>query len=273
MEREVQQRKAEDIFDFRKTNDSIDNQMKKVEFTGYKKLAFVSIAFAAFLSVGLTLGNIGVTKYKSSLEIEKLETISQLEQQRTNSQKALENQQKAKDNANLEEQKMVDFVANKIKAIDKPTFAKFIDYLEGHKSFYDDRLKTIRKSLFEAQTANRAQAIDPNNTSKELEVAIVNYKKDLEDVINKTTSIYSSVKDNHVKEDKVNINDMKTFLKLYDQFSNGLVIHNKPIELKIKDILYVKNKANVDYNTTHDVFSLDEKINQEAEKTIKKFKP
>lgn len=272
MEREYQQ-KAEDIFDFRKTNESIDTQMKKVETAGYKKLAFMSIAFAAFLSVGLTIGNIGVTKYKSSLEVERLETISQLEQQKNNSQKALDNQQKMRDNVALEEQKMVDFVANKIKSIDKATFNKMIDYLEGHQNFYDERLKTIRKSLFEAQVANRAQAVDPNNTSKELEVAIINYKKDLEDVINKTTSIYSSVKDNHVKEDKVNINDMKTFLKLYDQFSNGLVIHNKPIELKIKDILYVKNKGNVDYNNAHDVFNVDEKMNQDAEKTIKKFKP
>lgn len=273
MEREYQKESGDTMFDFRKSNTLINEQMKKVEVTGYKKLAILSLAFASFLSIGLTAGNIAVSKYQAGLQIEKLQAVSQIQQQELVAKKALENQQKLKEGTNLEEQKNVDFVANKIKAIDKTNFAHFISYLEGHQSLYDERLKTIRQSLFDAQQIDRAHAIDPNTTSKELEVSLVNYKKDLEEVINKTNSIYSSVKDNHIKEDKVNLNDMKTFLKLYDQFANGLVIHNKPIELKIKDILYVKNKANVDYNTSHNMFNNDDKMNQEAEKTIKKLKP
>jgi hypothetical protein len=148
-----------------------------------------------------------------------------------------------------------------------------MNYLDEHKNLYDERVKNIRKSLFEAQNVDRGHAIDPNTTSKDLEIYVVNYKKDLEDVMNKTSSIYSSVKDGRVKEDKLAPGDMRTFLKLYDQFSNGLVLHNKGIELKIKDILYIKNKANVDYNNSHDMFGADEKINQASENTIKKLKP
>lgn len=273
MEREYQKTDSNDMFDFRKSDETIDNQVKKFEYAGYKKLAFLSIAVATLLSIGLTLGNIGVAKYKSSLEVDKLQEISQLEQQKNIAEKSLEAQEKAKENTNLEQQKQIEFLANKIKSLDKVHFAKFIDYLDAHKNLYDERLKTIRQSLFEAQNADRRQSVDPNTTSKELEVALVNYKKDLEDVMVKTSSIYSSVKDNRIKEDKVTINDMKTFLKLYDQFENGLVIHNKPIELKIKDILYIKNKANVEYNNSHDMFNLDEKNNNEAEKNIKKIKP
>lgn len=273
MEREYQKTDSNDMFDFRKSNTVVEEQLKKVEYAGYRKLAFMSIAVAAFLSVGLTLGNIAVTKYKSSLEIDKIHEMAQIQQQQNAADRALQAQQKAKDATNLDEQKQLDFTASKIKSIDKATFSRFIDYLDGHKNLYDERLKIIRKSLYDAQAADRRNAIDPNNTSKELEVALISYKKDLEDVINKTTAIYSSVKDNHVKEDKISLNDMKTFLKLYDQFSNGLVIHNKPIELKIKDILYLKNKANVEYNSNHDMFNVDEKTNQDAEKLIKKFKP
>lgn len=274
MEREYQkQEENENMFDFRKSNTVINDQIKKLEVTGYKKLAIVSIAFAAFISIGLTAGNIVVNKYQSGLEIEKLEKISKLQREQTIAQNNLIAQEKIQQTTNLEEQKQIDFFSNKIKSIDKNNFTKFIDYLEIHKNLYDERLKTIRKSLFDAQNADRSNAADPNNISKELEVSIINYKKDLEDVINKTSLIYSSVKDSRVKEDKVTINDMRTFLKFYDQFSNGLAIHNKPIELKIKEILYIKNKANVEYNTSHDVFHLDEKLNLEAVNSIKKLKP
>lgn len=273
MEREIQKTESNDMFDFRKSNTLLEEKIQKVETAGYKKLAFISISIATFLSIGLTLGNITVAKYKSSLEIDKMHEMAQIEQQKHVADIALQNQQKIKETNDLNNQKELEFTTNKIKSIDKATFNKFINYLDGHKNLYDERLNMIRKSLYDAQSSDRAHAIDPNTTSKELEVALINYKKDLEDVINKTVSIYSSVKDNHVKEDKVSLNDMKTFLKLYDQFSNGLVIHNKPIELKIKDILYVKNKANVEYNSSHDIFNVDEKMNQEAEKDIKKFKP
>lgn len=273
MEKEYQKSDSNDMFDFRKANEKIEQQAQKIEYTGYKKLAFLSIALAGFLSFGLTIGNIGVAKYKASLESDKLQEAAQIQQQQKLAEKSLIAEQKAKDTVNLEQQQQVEFLSNKIKSLDKAHFAKFIDYLDAHKNLYDDRLKTIRQSLFEAQNADRRQAVDPNNTSKELEVALINYKKDLEDVMIKTSSIYSSVVDNRVKQDKVTINDMKTFLKLYDQFENGLVIHNKPIELKIKEILYIKNKANVEYNSSHDMFNLDEKNNVEAEKNIKKIKP
>lgn len=273
MERDYQKNSSNDMFDFRKSNEKIEEQVQKIEFSGYKKLAFMSLAVAALLSIGLTLGNIGVAKYKSSLEIDKLQELAQIKQQQQVVEKNLVAQEKAKENNNLEQQKQIDFFTNKIKSLDKAQFTKFIDYLDAHKTLYDERLKTIRKSLFDAQLINRSHAVDPNATSKSLEIALVNYKKDLEEVMIKTTSIYSSVKDNRVKEDKITINDMKTFLKLYDQFENGLVIHNKPIELKIKDILYIKNKANVEYNSSNDMFNLDEKNNIEAEKTIKKFRP
>lgn len=272
MEKQYTTENNDTMFDFKKTNTVINDNMKKVEFSGYKKLVFVSLALAAFLSIGMTAGNMALSKYQTSLEIDKVQTLSQLQQQKINSEKLLENQQQLKEKNILLEQKQLDFLMTKIKGIDKTNFSQFITYLENHQNLYDERLKNIRKSLFEAQSADRERAVDPNTKSKELEIAIVNYKKDLEDAIQKTTSIYSSVKDNTIKEDKVNINDMKTFLKLYDQFSLGLVFHNKPIELKIKDILYIKNKANVDYNISHDMFSIDEKINQEVEKNIKKLK-
>lgn len=273
MEQEYQKENTDGMFDFRKPNTVINDQIKKVERAGYKKLLVASLAFAAFLSVGLTAGNIIVNKYNSGLEVQKLETTFKLQQQQESDRQSLLNQQQMKDTTNLEAQKQIDFVTSNIKSIDKPTFTKFINYLVGHKDFYDERVNIIRKSLFEAQVADRSHAIDPNTTAKDLEVSVVNYKQDLEEVINKTSAIYLSVQNNHVKQDNVNLNDMKTFLKLYDQFSNGLVIHNKPIELKIKDIFYLKNKANVDYNNSHDMFNNDEKMSQEAEKVIKKFKP
>lgn len=273
MEREVSRENADNMFDFRKNVAHVDEQIKKVETTAYKKLAFVSIAFAVFLSAGITIGNVVHTKYKLSAEAEQAQTLLMIKQQQQDNQKSLDAQKLVQEQKNIDAQKEIDFLSNKIKSIDKATFSKFMNYLDEHKNFYDERVKNIRKSLFEAQSADRAHAIDPNSTSKDLEVSVVNYKKDLEEVMNKTASIYSSVKDGRVKEDKLSPADMKTFLKLYDQFTNGLVLHNKGIELKIKDILYIKNKANVDYNNSHDMFGADEKINQTSENTIKKLKP
>lgn len=265
MEKEYQKENTDNMFDFRKSNKLINEDIKKVEKNNYKKIIVYSVvssfAFAAFLSIGLTAGNIVTAKLNNQLNADKLQTISQLQKQ-----------EKVIEVNNINQEKQIDFAFSKIKSIDKLNYTKFIDYLEAHQIFYDERLKVIRKSLFEAQIADRAHAVDPNRISKDLEVAIIDYKKDLEDVIIKTATIYSSVQENRVKENDININDMKKFLNLYDQSLNGLVIHNKFIDLKIKEILYFKNKANVDYNNSHDMFNTDEKTNQEAEKTIKKLK-
>ena len=261
MEKEYQKENTDNMFDFRKSNKLVNEDIKKVEKNNYKKIIVYSLvssfSFAAFLSMGLTAGNI----FTAKLNADNLQNISQLQKQ-----------EKVIEVNNIKQEKEIDFVFSKIKSIDKLNYTKFIDYLEAHQIFYDERLKIIRKSLFAAQIEDRAHAIDPNKVSKDLEVAIVDYKKDLEGVINKTTTIYSSVQENRVKENDININDMKKFLNLYDQYLNGLVIHNKFIELKIKDIFYINNKANVNYNNSHDMFNTDEKTNQEAEKNIKKFK-
>ena len=66
-------------FDFRKvTHDKIEKEMTKIDFAPYKKLAFLSITLSVFLSAGLTVSNLAVSKYNFNLQIEKMHEESKL---------------------------------------------------------------------------------------------------------------------------------------------------------------------------------------------------
>lgn len=272
MEKELLKTDTKDLFDFKKNN-TIEKKIEELYFPSRKRMAlitFIYISFGFSASLGFEFGNYVVDRlnyHSSKNQIEKKELVT------TQEQKIKETiPQQDKEKALLEQQKQIDFSVNKIKSIDNANFNKFTHYLEAHKNLYDERLKVIRKSLFDAQSIDRRNAVDPNTTCKELEFAIINYKKGLDDIITNITSIYSSAKENSIKESKVNFNDLQAFLRFYRLYENGLIHHDRFIEFKIKNILYIKNQANVDYNSQNDIFNLDEKINQETETNIKKFK-
>ena len=261
-------------FDFRKvTHDKIEKEMTKIDFAPYKKLAFLSITLSVFLSAGLTVSNLAVSKYNFNLQIEKMHEESKLLLESQQQQLNIQNQKNTFDKQAVDSEKNIDFLAAKIKSIDKNNFDKFITYLEAHQNLYDERVKLIRQSLFAAQEEDRIHSIDPNSTSKDLETFVIKYKKDIEETITKSTTIYNSVKDSHYKEDHLPMVDLQKFMTLYGQFNNGLVLENVAIESKIKDILYVKNEKNVEYNQKHDLFNSDEKLNNNNIQSIKKMKP
>lgn len=249
-----------------KTNDTFGfytQQIKQIQEKPFKKLAFLGLAWG--IGMGLSFGLVYGSFQSYNLSSKNDHALFMAQQQKIE-QSNLDAQ---KENMNNILAKKTDLF-NQIKSITPDQFSQFMVYIEKQQSLYDSRISMVREGLIEAQVKDRAHSLDGLTESQKLSDLLSLYKSNYDNEILKMQKIYKTPMSN-VKN--VDIKDMNTFIEFYANYQAGIPVRNMAIEKQLHSYIYAKNKANVDYNLSHQVVEQDKTLEKELINDIKVNKP
>lgn len=231
-------------FDFKKNvTQKVEQKIQKIDYSSYKKLAFLSLAVGVFVSVGVFFGNHVAPTIMSSTHI--MEKI-------------------------VPSKEVVLNLNKQLSQLSSQDFENTISYYQKVMTMYDNKLDYVNKTLIAYNLQASGLDVEISQDSlKKMSGAINDHKENISELITK----FNSLKNKIVSHDSLNYEDAQFVLNSVDKAKQHVLFQNSEVEMHFNKNLVSVHKDITKYLTKENVYDKIKELDNEIKQSFQSVSP